>query len=245
MSLKACHQPACSHSCSHRSQSCHGYSAVLRRDGTMEPWVTAAGALRREMATWGESWCHRGCARPCATRCPSSGTGTRGPAQHVPCRGVLAVPSPSLGGALRWQLLEGGSERWPPAVLGNKELLNNLSLSHFLHPAPWLSRFMCAEHPRLPPPTLSQCLQQRHWWPNRGSWEDCRVLTGTTASSTPAPGNVPVLGSFTRLVISCKTGTGKGTSAPSRHAPALHTRCRRAACGRGRSRRCSQPAARG
>lgn len=59
------------------------------------------------------------CAGPRATHCPSSGTGLRGPAPLVPCRGTRAPPAPSRR-ALRWQLMEGGSERWLPAALGNR-----------------------------------------------------------------------------------------------------------------------------
>lgn len=117
--------------------------------------------------------------------------------------------------------------------------------SYFLHPLDQFSCFVCAEHTsvsadRLKVPSaevLVVQLQAAGGLPCPGQG------LPASSSSTLAPGNVPVLGSFTCLVISCRAGVGKQSSAPSRRVPAPRSRLQHAACARGWSRRCSEPAA--
>lgn len=52
MSLKACHQPACSRGRRCRSRSCHGEGAASGQDITSQPWVAATGALAGEVSAW-------------------------------------------------------------------------------------------------------------------------------------------------------------------------------------------------
>lgn len=121
------------------------------------------------------------------------------------------------------------------------------SITFFIFYTPLPSfHVLCMLNTRVSQQTLSKCLQQRCWWSNRRLLEDLPCPGQgllASSSSTLAPGNVPVLGSFTCLVISCRAGVGKQSSAPSRLVPASHSRLQHAACAQGWSRRYSEPAA--
>lgn len=124
--------------------------------------------------------------------------------------------------------------------------------SYFLHPLDQFSCFVCAEHTSVPSRPSQSAFSRDAGGPTAGCWRIATSWPGAagqrlpaSSSSTLAPGSVPVLGSFTCLVISCRAGVGKQSSAPSRRVPALRSRLQHAACAQGWSRRCSEPAALG